>query len=65
MGSRMIPVDQVKPWQLREQIAVRRQLMGQMVGSLYPDIVRVEVHCLQERLSKALTIDKILKRCRR
>ena len=61
----MVPVDEVKPWQLREQIAVRRKLMSQMVGSVYPGIVYDEITMLSARLSRALTIDKILKRCRK
>lgn len=64
MGQ-LVPVADVQPWQLREQIAIRRKLVGQMVGSLYPGVVRDEIRKLSQRLEHYMTVTTILQRCRR
>lgn len=47
--------------QIREEISARRQLLGQMVGSLYPAILRDEIGQLYRRLDQ-IKVDGFLAR---
>lgn len=44
---------------------MRRKLMGQMVGGLYPGILSGEITKLSDILGRYPSVTDILKRCRR
>lgn len=54
MVAATLPLDQIPDDEnlIREQIEVRRKLLPQMVGWLYPSILSDEIAKLQERLKE-------------
>ena len=60
----LVRIDDVQAWQLREQIEVRRKLLGQMVGWLYTRVLDDEISKLAQRLTKYKDVVTILRSCR-
>lgn len=51
----LIDIKDIKPEQIDDQIEVRKELIGEMVGSLYPAIVQGEIDKLRKMRDDFIT----------
>ena len=49
MNKQMKPLDEITDEEVQEQIDIRHELINQMVGTLYPEIVYNEIIELRRR----------------